>query len=105
MRGRLAMAKKFQKLRAKVTPEAQARSAARTAVALAQMNHSMIDAQTERAVRGFLRRIASQYDTAGAILFGSRARGSFKPDSDADVAVLLRGPHGRFLTTKLAMAD
>ena len=42
---------------------------------------------------------------AGAIVFGSRARGTHRPDSDADVAVLLRGEHQRFLPTKLAMAD
>ncbi len=32
-------------------------------------------------------------------------RGTHRPDSDADVAPLLRGDHQRFLTTKLAMAD
>jgi len=53
----------------------------------------------------FVQRIAGQYDMAGAILFGSRARGTHRPDSDADVAVLLRGEHRRFLPTKLAMAD
>jgi len=31
--------------------------------------------------------------------------GTHQPDSDADVAILLRGDHQRFLTTKLAMAD
>jgi predicted nucleotidyltransferase len=42
---------------------------------------------------------------AGAVLFGSRARRSHRPDSDADIAILLRGPRGRFLDTKLALAD
>ena len=64
-----------------------------------------IDAETEKAVRAFIEKVASQYDLAGAILFGSRARQSHRPDSDADVAVLLRGRRGRFLDTKLAMAD
>jgi predicted nucleotidyltransferase len=67
------------------------------------MNH--IDADTEQAVRRFLGLIAVDYSTAGAILFGSRARGTHRPDSDADVAVLLNGAHQRFLPTKLAMAD
>jgi predicted nucleotidyltransferase len=49
--------------------------------------------------------IEGRYDTVGALLYGSRARGSHRPDSDADVAVLLRGKHGQFLATKLAMAD
>lgn len=64
-----------------------------------------IDRDTEQAVRRFLALIADRYDTAGAIVYGSRARGSHKPDSDADVAVLLRGEHQRFLTAKLDMAD
>jgi len=64
-----------------------------------------IDRNTEEAARRFLGLIASRYDVVGAIVFGSRARGTHRPDSDADVAVLLRGEHRRFLTTKLAMAD
>jgi predicted nucleotidyltransferase len=64
-----------------------------------------IDPETEKAVRRFLALISERYDMAGAIVFGSRARGTHRPDSDADVAVLLRGEHLRFLTTKLAMAD
>ena len=64
-----------------------------------------IDQDTEKAVRRFVALIADRYDMAGAIVFGSRARGTHGPDSDADVAVLLNGVHQRFLTTKLAMAD
>lgn len=64
-----------------------------------------IDQITEKAVRRFLTLIASRYELAGAIVYGSRARGTHRPDSDADVAVLLSGEHQRFLTTKLAMAD
>jgi predicted nucleotidyltransferase len=41
----------------------------------------------------------------GVILFGSRARRTHRPDSDADVAVVLRGRPGKFVATKLAMAD
>jgi predicted nucleotidyltransferase len=67
------------------------------------MNH--VDHETEKAVRRFLALIAPRYDMAGAIVYGSRARGTHRPDSDADVAVLLKGEHQRFLTTKLAMAD
>lgn len=64
-----------------------------------------IDAETGTAVRLFLSRIAREYDVAGAILFGSRALHTHRPDSDADVAVILRGEHRRFLQTKLAMSD
>lgn len=70
---------------------------------MGQLNQ--IDHDTEEAVRRFLALIAGRYDMAGAIVFGSRARGTHRPDSDADVAVLLIGEHQRFLTTKLAMAD
>lgn len=65
----------------------------------------MLDADTENAVRAFLAKAARHYDVTGAILFGSRARHGHRPDSDADVAVLLRGRPGEFVPTKLAMAD
>ena len=64
-----------------------------------------IDADTEHAARVFIAKVASQYELAGAILFGSRARRSHRPDSDADIAVLLHGHRGQFLDTKLALAD
>lgn len=67
--------------------------------------HDRVDHDTERAVRRFMSLIADRYDTAGAIVYGSRARGTHRPDSDADVAVLLNGRHERVLTTTLAMAD
>lgn len=64
-----------------------------------------IDALTERAARSFISRIATEHDLLGAILFGSRARGNFRTDSDADIAVLLRGRRGRFVATKFALDD
>jgi len=69
------------------------------------MKTQNLDSDTERATMLFMQRFTRQYDTAGAILFGSRARQTHHADSDADVAVLLRGAHQRFLPTKLAMAD
>lgn len=69
------------------------------------MHKESIDPATVQAIRMFLERIAGQYKTAGAVLFGSRARGTHRPESDADVAVLLRGEHLRFLPTKLSMSD
>lgn len=50
-----------------------------------------IDDETRRAARLFLDRIPGRYQIIGAWLFGSRARGDHRPDSDADVAVLLSG--------------
>lgn len=64
-----------------------------------------LDPDTQRAVRAFISRVATHYDFAGAVLFGSRARGTNRPDSDADVAVLLHGRPGKFVATKLEMAD
>jgi predicted nucleotidyltransferase len=64
-----------------------------------------IDPDTEAAVRHFLGLIGPRYDVAGVIVYGSRARGTHQPDSDADVAILLRGEHQRFLSAKLDMAD
>jgi predicted nucleotidyltransferase len=64
-----------------------------------------LDTETARTVRAFLDRVARDFPVRGAILFGSRARGQFSADSDADVAVLLPGEPGKFLSAKLAMAD
>ncbi len=50
-----------------------------------------IDADTERAARVFLKRIKGKYPFEHAILYGSRARGDHTPDSDADIAVVLKG--------------
>jgi len=49
-----------------------------------------IDAETERAARVFLKRIEEKYPFSEAILYGSRARGEHTPDSDADIAVVLK---------------
>lgn len=62
------------------------------------------DPATTQAVQAFLRR-AARFPIRGAILFGSRARGNFRPDSDADLALLLAGSSGPFLDTKLELAD
>jgi DNA invertase Pin-like site-specific DNA recombinase len=55
---------------------------------------SLLDAETERAARAFLKRLEGKYPLREAILFGSRARGDHKPDSDADIAVILKGEKG-----------
>ena len=52
------------------------------------------DAATLRAARRFLALIGERYPVREAYLFGSRARGTHGPDSDADVAVVLRGEKG-----------
>jgi predicted nucleotidyltransferase len=65
--------------------------------------HSL-DPETQLAVHAFLDRLAA-YPVRRAILFGSRARGGFRPDSDADVALVLTGPAGQLTAIKLALAD
>ena len=64
-----------------------------------------IDPHTENAVRRFANLIAHHYDIDQIIVYGSRARGTHRPDSDADVAVILRGKIQPFLATKIDMAD
>jgi predicted nucleotidyltransferase len=63
-----------------------------------------LDISTKLALDLFLEQVRARFDVEGAYLFGSRARQDHRPDSDADIAVLLRGQHQRFLPTKLAMA-
>jgi predicted nucleotidyltransferase len=48
-----------------------------------------LDPQTERAVRAFLARVPADVRLDHAILYGSRARGEDRPDSDADVALII----------------
>ena len=62
-----------------------------------------IDHETEVAIRRFLDLISARYEVEAAILYGSRARGTHRPDSDADVAVLLRGEQS-YRTVKRDMA-
>jgi predicted nucleotidyltransferase len=52
----------------------------------------------------FLAKLRGTYDVAEAIMFGSRARGDNRPDSDLDLAVVLNGRRGDFIDTKLDMA-
>lgn len=68
------------------------------------LNHP-IDTATAVAVNIFSEKISDLFRVRSLILFGSRARGQFRPDSDADLAVLLSGPSGRFISAKLEMAD
>jgi len=66
---------------------------------------AQLDTDTEKAVQRFLDTIAQRYRASGAIVYGSRARGTHRADSDVDVAVLLQGQPQRFLQAKLDMAD
>jgi predicted nucleotidyltransferase len=64
-----------------------------------------VDISTLLAAKQFARAVARTYDISEVFLFGSRARGTAHEESDADVAVLLRGASAPFVATKLAMDD
>lgn len=65
----------------------------------------MMDISIERAVRAFLASVPADFQVEQAILFGSRARGDFRPDSDADVALILkRGNEWQVLETLAGLA-
>ena len=59
----------------------------------------------QEAVLLFQKKLADRFNVVQLILFGSRARGDYHDESDADVVVLLSGQSGDFLKTKLSMAD
>jgi len=69
------------------------------------MNTAMIDPATQNAAHAFMEKIVRQYDVSKVFLFGSRARNTHQSESDADIAILLRGKVGRFMATKFAMDD
>jgi predicted nucleotidyltransferase len=48
-----------------------------------------LDPDTEGAIRMFLSRLPDNVRVERAILYGSRARGEHRPDSDADLALIL----------------
>ncbi|RMJ05824.1 Nucleotidyltransferase domain protein [Marinobacter litoralis] len=56
------------------------------------------------AVLVFREKLLGRFDAVELILFGSRARGDYHDESDADVAVILAGQSGDLVDTKLAMA-
>ena len=56
------------------------------------------------AILAFTEKLSGQYEVLQVILFGSRARCDYQPESDTDIAVILRGDSGDFVETKLAMA-
>lgn len=64
------------------------------------------EVEAERMVaQAFLRRLPDTYEVEQAILFGSRARGDHRPDSDLDLAVVLKGARRDFYDTKQVLAD
>jgi uncharacterized protein len=66
--------------------------------------HRTIDAQTEHATRCFLQHVAARYRVREAIVFGSRARGTHRVDSDLDLAIVLDGAQADRTAAALDMA-
>jgi len=64
-----------------------------------------LDPATEQVARSFIAEVRQKYEVVGAYVFGSRARGDARADSDADVAVLLAGDPGSRINEAMIMAD
>jgi putative addiction module CopG family antidote len=73
------------------------------AAALATVKRAL-DSETERTAKAFLGRLQGKYPVVEGILYGSRARGDFAPDSDVDIAVILKGERGDRVAVSLDMA-
>lgn len=69
-----------------------------------QENSDRVERGAERRVTAAFLNKLSAYNVEQAILFGSRARGDHRPDSDLDLAIVLKGARGSFIDTKLDMA-
>ena len=65
------------------------------------------DSEVAQALARFARDVRQHYGerVQGLYLFGSRARGDHRPDSDVDVAVVLADGGWDFWTEKMLLAD
>ncbi|WP_328987079.1 nucleotidyltransferase domain-containing protein [Thiorhodovibrio winogradskyi] len=63
-----------------------------------------MDSETEHTTKLFLDRIRQHYPLREAYLFGSRARQQPGSESDADIALLLKGTTGSRADTAVEMA-
>lgn len=73
-----------------------ARSPTQASAEDSSLNKRQIDSTTVEAMEAFVAALASADipPVARVLLFGSRARGDFDADSDADVAVVVSGAQG-----------
>jgi predicted nucleotidyltransferase len=69
------------------------------------MRNQSIDETTRKATTAFMAKLARQFQISGALLFGSRARSDHTSESDADIAVFLKGKSSHFIKTRFAMDD
>lgn len=66
---------------------------------------SRMDDRTQNAVEEFGWRLGAKYDVRRLVLFGSRARGDHRDDSDADVLVVVPELAQSRFQTVLEMSD
>jgi len=74
-------------------------------VASVGLEQTVMDTQVDirEAVLKFQEQLSD--DVILLVLFGSRARGGYRPDSDANLAVLFRGEPGDFMRMRLGLAS
>ena len=72
-----------------------------------ELNRPPTEAEVERALVDFAEAVKRHYGSrlVGLYLFGSRARGDYEPDSDADVAVVLGDDGWRYWDEKMQLSD
>jgi antitoxin ChpS len=66
---------------------------------------AIIDPATRVAANAFWEKLDQHFEVSRVFLFGSRARNTHTDESDADIAIILRGGVGKFIETKFAMDD
>jgi predicted nucleotidyltransferase len=68
------------------------------------LSASSVDPITQAAVKQFADLVARDFPLEQTILFGSRARGDAHDESDADVALILKGQVQPLVKTKMALS-
>ena len=69
------------------------------------MDTGMLDTTVSTAIQAFLVKARRVMPIERAFVYGSRARGDARPDSDVDVAVILPGNRGDTYATGMLLAD
>ena len=69
------------------------------------MPAATIDPDIRGAANAFWDKLDQHFEVSRVFLFGSRARNTHTDESDADIAIVLRGTVGKFIEIKFAMDD